>query len=177
MKGNSQVSSRIYRVLKKVHKPLPSGKRSQFANWKITVFQFGKSTSFLWAMFNSYLQWPDGSKTQPFVGSPKSKGAGCTFDDLRVALQHLFKTSAPAASATHQNLNCQNSTIWKMEEPFSFRYCNHFPRYCHSWTKRILAFSTMGLGYPPSKMITKCPLRVSLGGTWNRVCTPKASIL
>ena len=29
---------------------LPSGKRLQLANWKITIFQFGKSTNFLWPL-------------------------------------------------------------------------------------------------------------------------------
>ena len=31
------------------------------ANWKITIFKNGKSTNFLWAMFNSYVKLPEGT--------------------------------------------------------------------------------------------------------------------
>ena len=55
---------------------LPSGKRLQFANLKITIFKFGKTTIFLWAYLkNSYATnyqrvcfipiWDD--ETQPLV--------------------------------------------------------------------------------------------------------------
>ena len=55
---------------------LPSGKRLQFANLKITIFKFGKKTIFLWAYLkNSYATnyqrvcfipiWDD--ETQPLV--------------------------------------------------------------------------------------------------------------